>query len=163
MLGTYLFDSCHCRILLVYWTASRVPPLIVLFFSGAVFWLYQEKIYYDSRIFVASLLISLGAIQLGFFYWVEWITLPYIILWVAINLPLSSFDKQGDYSYGIYIYSFPIQQILIQFNLEFTVGLYFILSILLTTPFAILSWHLIEKPCINLKNMNKPKIERFEK
>ncbi|MEH2215739.1 MAG: acyltransferase [Nostoc sp.] len=162
LLLTYLLDSCHCRIILLYWTSNRVPPLFVLFFSGAVFWLYREKVYWNSIIFVSLVLVTSVAIYLNLYAWVEPLTLPYIILWLSINLPWSNFDKHSDYSYGIYIYSFPIQQLLVQFNLyEFGVGFYFMLSLLLTIPLAILSWHFFEKPALQFKNKNINSINYF--
>lgn len=153
-LATYLFDPCHCTLLWFYYTAGRVASLPVLFMVGAIFWLYREKIYFDFRIFLLAVLISLVAIQFKFYLWVEPFALPYIILWLAVTFPLDWFDKYGDYSYGIYIYSFPIQQALVQFGFqELGAIIYFIFSLILTMPFAILSWHYIEQPSLRLKSI----------
>lgn len=59
--------------------------------------------------------------------------------------------KIGDISYGIYIYAFPIQQSLVHFFHPNPLQL-MIYCILITLPFAFLSWHLIEKKALNLKN-----------
>ncbi|MDZ8055074.1 MAG: hypothetical protein RMX68_005305 [Aulosira sp. ZfuVER01] len=143
---------------------ERNPPLIVLFLSGSLFWLYKEKIIFNGRIFVVVVLLTLVTLPLKLFLWVEPFTLPYIIFWLAINLPLSNFDKHGDYSYGIYIYSFSIQQLLVQFNLhKLGLGIYFMLSLLLTMPLAILSWHFIEKPCLQFKSIKIDSIKFLDK
>ncbi|MWB94504.1 acyltransferase family protein [Flavobacterium sp. GA093] len=64
-----------------------------------------------------------------------------------------SFGKTGDPSYGIYIYSFPIQQTLIYF---FNIGgnTLIIRSVLLSLLFGYFSWHLIEKKALLYKNLN---------
>ncbi len=57
----------------------------------------------------------------------------------------------GDLSYGLYIYSFPLQQWLAtqhQLNL--------LTSLATTLPFAALSWFLVEKPALGLKNRLGP-------
>ncbi|KQC34140.1 hypothetical protein AAU57_12960 [Nonlabens sp. YIK11] len=64
---------------------------------------------------------------------------------------ISKFGKWGDASYGIYIYSFPIQQLLVYYfapNVTVLIGW----SVPLSIIFGILSWHLIEKRALKLKN-----------
>ena len=62
---------------------------------------------------------------------------------------------RGDYSYGLYLYAFPVQQgIIALFGTTFltnNVLIFIILKLILTTVFAIASWHLIEKLALTLK------------
>jgi len=65
------------------------------------------------------------------------------------------------FSYGIYIYAFPIQQFIGKFLFpRLTVFTYFVLSFICSLIVAILSWYFIEKPMLALKHrehkMNKP-------
>lgn len=64
---------------------------------------------------------------------------------------LGVFRAHRDYSYGVYIYAFPVQQTLIALlpgaGLEVTIGAAF----LLTLGLAMLSWHIVEKPALRLK------------
>ena len=61
--------------------------------------------------------------------------------------------KWGDFTYGIYIFSFPVQQMLIASELvKNNPYELFLLTILIVVPLAILSWHFIEKKLLNLKN-----------
>lgn len=52
-----------------------------------------------------------------------------------------------DVSFGLYLYGFPVQQILLQFasHLKWSVWEFTIASVMLTLPFAVASWVLIER------------------
>jgi hypothetical protein len=67
---------------------------------------------------------------------------------------LADFDRRGDFSYGVYIYAFPVQQTLSLLGMNrYGLGAYFVLAMVLTLPFAIASWRLVEKPCLRLKRL----------
>jgi peptidoglycan/LPS O-acetylase OafA/YrhL len=67
------------------------------------------------------------------------------------------FIFDGDYSYGMYLYAFPIQQTLTHLMPDHR---HWWLNILIAVPttfaFSYLSWHLIEKHAMKLKNYTKP-------
>lgn len=58
----------------------------------------------------------------------------------------------GDTSYGIYIYSFPIQQTLMYF-FKLDTALLFMLSLPLSILLGYVSWHLIEKKALGYKDL----------
>lgn len=73
-------------------------------------------------------------------------------VFVAGHLPgrLRSYNRLGDYSYGTYIYAFPVQQLVVFWGV--TLPLVNIVAALpLTLLCAVLSWHLIERPALRLK------------
>ena len=63
----------------------------------------------------------------------------------------STIFNRADYSYGLYIYAFPVQQTLIyifpQWPLWLSIGACLVITVLL----AALSWHLLEKPLLGFK------------
>jgi peptidoglycan/LPS O-acetylase OafA/YrhL len=61
--------------------------------------------------------------------------------------------KMGDWSYGLYLYAFPLQQVLALFAVQQTFGFvgYVVLSTLCSLLAAALSWFLIEKPALSLE------------
>ncbi len=56
----------------------------------------------------------------------------------------------ADLSYGLYIYAFPLQQVLAAHGM-----LSLWLSIAVTLPFAAASWFLVEKPALRFKPPNR--------
>ncbi|QYZ79387.1 acyltransferase [Methanofollis formosanus] len=85
------------------------------------------------------------------------VAVPYIVLCIAhLKIaPLNNFGERGDFSYGVYIYAYPIQQtIVVLLGPSLPLWLYCSLSIALTFPLAYLSWHLIEKKALALKQID---------
>jgi peptidoglycan/LPS O-acetylase OafA/YrhL len=62
---------------------------------------------------------------------------------------LLQYNRLGDYSYGTYLYAFPIQQALVALMPGVQPWSLTIYAALLTLVCAICSWHLIEKPALN--------------
>lgn len=83
--------------------------------------------------------------------------MSYAFLWLAFALRFGRFETRGDFSYGVYIYAFPVQQGLSLLRLhEEGFALYFTCSLLLTAVLAFLSYRLIEAPCLRLKKLRMP-------
>lgn len=76
------------------------------------------------------------------------------VLWLALYgkwLPRIP-PRMGDWSYGVYLYAFPVQQVLAHFHLhEITFAGYILASTAITFFLAGLSWHLVEKPALRWK------------
>ena len=77
----------------------------------------------------------------------------YVLMWAAVRLPLQNWERFGDLSYGIYIYAWPIQQFVAFFGV-FKLGWigYHLVVVVLCHVAAFLSWHLLEKRALSLKN-----------
>jgi peptidoglycan/LPS O-acetylase OafA/YrhL len=133
-----------------------LPELLLLslyFLGGTLYFLYREEIPFSPALLFLSALLLAGSLMVGWFGVIVPLALPYLFLWLACKLPLQCFDARGDYSYGLYIYAFPIQQTFAFFHLQ-AAGFwtYFFCALLLSTLFGILSYHLIEAPCLRFKN-----------
>lgn len=86
--------------------------------------------------------------------WTSAITLPYAIL--AIGLARTPYVHRaarfGDFSYGLYLYAFPVQQFVIHLWGVQGVAVNFVIVLAITLACAVLSWHLIERPALALKD-----------
>lgn len=78
-----------------------------------------------------------------------------IALWCSWAIPIRSLETRlgGDYSYGLYIYGYPVQQMLSGSGLaDYGIWWYFSISLIVTLGFAVVSWHLIEKRALGYKS-----------
>jgi peptidoglycan/LPS O-acetylase OafA/YrhL len=69
--------------------------------------------------------------------------LPVLVIWLGAR---RSIRLPADLSYGLYIYAFPVQQVLASHGL-----LSFWTSLAATLPFAAASWFIVERPALRLK------------
>lgn len=81
--------------------------------------------------------------------------ISFLTLWLAFrtNPMLAKLDALPDYSYGIYIYAYPIQQMTIVLLPGWNPLIQAAVSLLVTLIPASLSWHFIEKPAMALKSV----------
>lgn len=80
------------------------------------------------------------------------VALTLVTLTVAFAAPTVLHHPTGrtDLSYGVYVLSYPVQQILV--SLGITSGAVVLaLTVLVVAPLALLSWHLVERPMLRLK------------
>lgn len=70
--------------------------------------------------------------------------------------PLTGFGRYGDFSYGLYIYAFPVQQWLVWMWPQQTPWDNLLTAFPLTLLLAILSWYLVERPSLHLKRRPLP-------
>lgn len=77
----------------------------------------------------------------------------YTVFYIAFAVRHLDFDKFGDISYGIYIYAWPVQQLV--WNSEQDGFSNFLIAAPITVLMATGSWFLVEKPCLNF--LRKPK------
>lgn len=131
------------------------------FASGAVFYLFRDSISFNKSVFFVFVCFTLLSIKLGLLHQVLPVTEPFMLFWLAQTLPFKDFSKPGDFSYGIYIYAFPVQQLATYFHFNQEIITYFLVCFAVTMMFAILSWFLIERPSIMLKRILKTKDKRF--
>lgn len=128
---------------------------IIFFISGSLLYLYKDKVLLSRHVFLLFLAITLFSQHTAYSHAVSILTLPYLVIYFAYSdMPLNGFGKYGDFSYGLYIYAFPIQQTFRHFHGDGLSNLaLFVLSFLTTLVLAVLSWKLIEKPALSLKNV----------
>ncbi len=75
-----------------------------------------------------------------------------VILFAYLKLPTNKAGLWGDFTYGIYIFSFPVQQMIIASTQGKILPLQlFAFTMAICVPLAILSWHLLEKNMLALK------------
>ena len=138
------------------------PNYNILFLIGMLFYLYKDQIKFNSWIALGAFIGLLIVIDSdsSLFLIVLFICLPYLVLYLG-QLPIKQLynigDKYGDYSYGLYIYAFPVQQTIAHFMPKINPIQMFLLSLLTTFILAFISWWLIEKKALSLKKIDPKK------
>jgi len=131
-----------------------------VFICGTYFWIGAAIYCFDfKRYFSISMLMVALVTLICFEPWpsmlqmVAWVALPVAVLAFGLshNRLFDWLTSTGDYSYGIYIYAFPIQQTVIYLIPEIKIEYYLMLCSSLVLACAILSWHLVEKRALRLK------------
>ena len=139
----------------VFGSLSADVLLIGLFCAGGVFYLYRDRIRFRVGYAVIALPIWLA---LQFSVATAQIALmtagAYILFYVATRKGdnfIGRFTENTDLSYGIYLYSYPIQQLILWRDRD--IGTYKLLGISLVGAWVLgaLSWYVVERPALRLK------------
>jgi len=125
------------------------------FFAGSTCWAYRDELDFGLRGFLAFALLA--AVTLKFGGWT--ILAPLVMTLLILNLGYSfRLRLRNDFSYGIYIYHWPCQQVLacIPF-FRGSLPVFLAASGALTFLFAVASWFLIEKPALQWARKSTPR------
>lgn len=136
----------------VFWGTNwySAIPLLPYYFIGGLFALPDMKKYLNIQ--VAILLVALAALCSTNSVTNELavaVALPYFVLSAGLipNAVFSKFFEKADFSYGIYLYGFPVQQVLYQLLSPLGIGVLKMsaLSFCVALCCAVASWFVIEK------------------
>lgn len=132
--------------------------LFTMFFSGAACYFWRDQLKLSTKWFaIALLLMTAATANKSIFFITYSIFWFYIVLYLAY-IPsghIREFNRLGDYSYGIYIYAWPIQQSIAALTDRISVFQMIILSFGISLTFAIASWHIVEKPSLRMRYKKK--------
>ena len=147
--------------------ARQLPGYLCYFVTGIFLFLNFDMIMKNKKIllFLSILLLIIcyfSNLPTGFLYPAAF---GIIVIILAYNLPsFNKFGKYGDFTYGLYIYHFPIIQLFKQYNLfeKYNAIAMAIAVILITLFFAVFSWFFIEKRFLDrFKNNNRKIISSY--
>ncbi len=136
--------------------------LILSFLVGALFFVFRDRIGYSRAAAALSFVAATLAIFAAQTYSASLLTyaaIPAYIYVIAVvgltNLPKIPFLSSGDYSYGVYIYGYPIQQTIAHFSAKQNALIDFAIALPITLLVACASWHRVEKPFLSLRSRFK--------
>lgn len=133
---------------------QMLARFILVFLAGALLHQFRDAIPARWSLVTASVLVVLVAGLLSLNYRVfAALPLAYAIIVSGALIKKKRLTFRNDLSYGVYIYAWPMQQLLVICGLRFLNPFIFTaISALATLPLAALSWFLVEKRAMSLKS-----------
>lgn len=127
----------------------------LIFFIGACLALYSDRVPFSVPLGVFAGIVALVTLRVGGFNSMGFIAFAYFVLFLAAWLPatLQRVGARNDYSYGVYLYGWVVQQYLAYLGVnEWGYVPYVALSLVIAFGCAWLSWHGVEKQAMKLKD-----------
>lgn len=131
--------------------------LTLLFVLGMLGYLYADRIpVHGSLAVLAAGVFALCAITLQDYRVGGALAFAYLLLWCGICSPLHV-RLSADLSYGVYIYHWPVLQLLTLGGLAVLSPMIFLAAgFLLTVGFGAASWYLVERPALGQRHSAVP-------
>ncbi|MGS2613475.1 acyltransferase family protein [Micromonospora sp. LZ34] len=126
-----------------------------LFAAGATLDLYRERVPISDGLGVGSAVLLGLSLFFGGFFVVGLPAFAYLLVWLSARMPrrLHWVGRSNDYSYGIYIYGFLLQQVMASLGWSRWGFVPFaLMSVAAAWAVAFLSWKLVERPALLLKD-----------
>jgi peptidoglycan/LPS O-acetylase OafA/YrhL len=132
---------------------QRLLRFTLLFLLGSVLFLYGRVVPIRGWLAAASLvLLIVGLIWTTDYRVLAGPGFAYLCLWVAVIRP-SRTTPVSDLSYGLYVYHYPILQLLVVSGLtDLGEGPFIAAGLVLSMGAAFASWHMIERPSLSFKD-----------
>lgn len=139
-------------------TVTNVTRFGVMFLAGTLVYILRERLpsgpvwlILSAAIVALSYLIEPYQIVAGPF-------LAYLLIAGSAYITAPALRLKNDISYGVYIYAFPVAQILVLAGMDDgPIVLFVLATIAITIPLAAGSWFAIEKPAMRLRNIRRPR------
>lgn len=131
-------------------TLSHLRDLSLPFMIGVGFWIWRSGIVLSLRGLALFSGLAWLAAPTALFDPLLILALAYGTFWLGYvpRGQAKAFNRLGDYSYGVYIYAFPLQGWVIWYWGAMTPAMNIALSLPPVILCAVLSWHFIERPAL---------------
>jgi peptidoglycan/LPS O-acetylase OafA/YrhL len=131
-----------------YWLEQ---PFFDFFFFGCLLYAFRDRVALRWPLFAAAVVALAATMLIGYMAPV-YPLLAYCVIFVCSRrwAAFVRLTNLGDPSYGIYIYAYPVQQLLVFLGAGFNPWLLFVEASLVSIPIGYLSWHLLESRSLQL-------------
>ena len=122
-----------------------------LFCLGILAQLYKDRIEIRHDVMLVLAGLTYISYHTDSYHWLLGLSIGYFCFWFAYRTPLVRLEKFGDPSYGTYLWGWPVQQVVVSLYPDITPFADFLLSAIGALALGYLSWYLIERPALSLK------------
>ncbi|MGV8961760.1 MAG: acyltransferase family protein [Stenotrophomonas sp.] len=142
---------------------ARALPLFLAFVAGALLLLFADRLRVNVLGVLIALAVLVAAVLVGRVPELGTLSIAYLLLVVGSVLPLHRVGARYDISYGMYIYGWPVQQLIVLWlGPDLPLALYILIVLAVTAPLAWLSCVLVEQPALALKRRPSAQIVATE-
>jgi peptidoglycan/LPS O-acetylase OafA/YrhL len=139
-------------------TGSNNLFCCLLFLIGTLIYLHRDRIPLNGGLMLFFLFVAVLFHDTPRFFVAFTAMLIYGVLYLAYVPRVKWLEGMGDYSYGVYIYGWPAQQIAKSLFPATTPLGNFAIAFPAALALAVLSWHFIEKPALSLKGVSPARL-----
>lgn len=131
------------------------PRLLRAFAVGAILLLWRSEVPWNAPIAALAALVAVVTASLGAGEWVWDVVVPYVTIYAAFRIPTfgRAITRHGDFSYGLYLWAFPVQQVIASRWHDVSPAAMTAVALPVTFVVAVGSWKLVEKPALRFKTM----------
>jgi peptidoglycan/LPS O-acetylase OafA/YrhL len=136
-----------------------------MFFTGASFYILKDRIFLSRVAFYISSMaaVAAGCLNQDVFFVIYTFSVAYNLFYLAYSQSstFKIYNRVGDYSYGIYIYAFPVQQSVAALVSNTSPATMFLFSMPISFALAALSWHFLKKKSLSKKSSVVKSVQRL--
>ena len=148
------------------WVPMNILKFLAVFLVGTVLYLYRDVVPDSGWLALGCSAVAYGSLWLtpsierfALHITITDVFIPamvYPILWLGAHLPFRRIGTVHDYSYGVYLYGFPVQVLVIALLAQhWPRPVVLVLTLVLTAPFALASWWVVERNALRLKSLSR--------
>lgn len=138
------------------WLATKEASTLTLaFMLGGAMAVWGHRIRLIGPVAIAAGVVAMTTLFTSGWVLIGYPALAYFLLYLAAYLPpwWRRIGATNDYSYGMYVYGFLVQQVTAYFGWHrWGYAPWVAATLVITAGCAFLSWHVLEKPALDLKN-----------
>jgi peptidoglycan/LPS O-acetylase OafA/YrhL len=165
------FNFTFVTIIILVWSAKITLPGIqgstdlhvaFLFFTGCFIYKNQDYIFASPISILIGLTMAAITHNTPNFQYAYTLLIVLLFIHVSFIKTFSWMDRIGDFSYGVYLWGWPVQQMVFKFNPNQTPIENCLISIAVCLIIGFFSWHLVEKRALKHKDVLPNYIERLK-
>lgn len=166
-----LFNFTYVTLVILAWSGKVTLPGIqgstdlhvaFLFFTGCFIYINRDHIFSSPISILIGLTIAAITHNTPHFQYGYTLLIALLFIHVSFIKTFSWMDRIGDFSYGVYLWGWPVQQMVFKFNPEQTPIENCLISILICLVIGFFSWHVVEKRALRYKDALPNYIEKLK-
>lgn len=136
---------------------DNILRMLTMFFLGASAYLFADLVPTHWTLLVGALALFLASVAALENYRVAGsAAFVYVLLWAAVRLPFHV-RLPIDLSYGVFMYHWPLQQLIVlTAAIALPTWVFVVMSLVVSVPVALASWRLVERPALARKDWTPP-------